>query len=225
MTINSKKGNKKMKKSFAVIGLGKFGCSVAIELAKAGCEVLAIDIEKDRVHAVADLVTCAVRADVRDTETMKTFGISNMDAVVVAITGSLDSSIIASIFAKDMGVPCVIAKSKGNTHTKILEKVGVDQIIIPEHESGVRVARNLATGDVLNFIELSDFIRMIEIQPKKEWLEHSLREIDLRKKYKTNVIAIRKDGKLNMDIDPDEVLHEDMSLLVTIHKNDLKKLL
>ena len=111
-----------MDKSFAVFGLGKFGRSVATELANAGADVLAVDINKERVHALADIATCAVAADIRDTEAMESLGISNMDAVVVAITRSLDASILATIFAKESGVPYVIAKSQDETHSKILKK-------------------------------------------------------------------------------------------------------
>ena len=149
-----------MKKSFVVFGLGKFGNSVAAELSNAGADVLAIDIDKERVQALADIATCAVCADIRDNETMATLGISNMDAAIVAITNSLDASILATIFCKEAGVPLVFAKSKNDTHTKILKKVGADKIVTPEHESGIRIARHLMTGNILDFIEISKNIRM-----------------------------------------------------------------
>ena len=124
------------KQSFAVIGLGKFGSSVAMELAAAGAQVLAIDRDEERVSDIADHVTYAVRADVCDGKVMASLGISNMDAVIVAITGSLDASIMASIMAKEAGVPLVIAKAKEDMHAKILRKTGADRVIIPERESG-----------------------------------------------------------------------------------------
>ena len=214
-----------MNKSFAVIGLGKFGESIARELASAGADVLAVDINKERVHALADIVTCAVTVDVRDTDAMESLGLSNMDAVVIAVTQSLDISILATIYAKECGVPYVVAKSKDETHTKILEKVGADKIIIPERETGVRIARHLVTGNILNFVELSDTIRMIEIGMRPEWAGRTLRELNLRSKEKINVIAIRSRGELEVSPDPDEILTPNMSMLITIDKKALNKLI
>lgn len=213
-----------MNKSFAVIGLGRFGESIATELANAGADVLAVDIDKERVHALADIVTCAVTVDVRDTEAMESLGLSNMDAVVIAVTKSLDISILATIYAKECGVPYVVAKSKDETHTKILEKVGADKIITPERETGIRIARHLLTGNVLNFVELSKTIRMIEIGMRPEWAGHTLRELDLRSKEKINVIAIRSNGELEVSPDPDEILTPDLSMLITLDKKSLDKL-
>ncbi len=212
-----------MDKSFAVFGLGKFGRSVATELANAGADVLAID--KERVHALADVVTCAVAADIRDTEAMEELGISNMDAVVVAITRSLDASILATIFAKEAGVPYVIAKSQDETHSKILKKVGADKVVRPELETGIRIARHLATGNILDFVELSETIKMLEINIKPDWAGCTLRELDLRGKEHINVIAIRKDGELIVNPDPDSILAPDLSMLITVEKKYLHRLI
>lgn len=214
-----------MKKSFAVLGLGKFGESIATELTNAGCEVLAIDTNKERVQDISDIVTYAVTADVCDTETMKTLGISNMDAVIVAITNNLNASIMATIFSKEAGVPYVIAKSSDDIHTKILEKVGADKVIIPEHETGVRIARRLISGNVLDFFELSQSIRMVEINIKPDWIGKSLRSLNLRQKYRINVIATRQNGEINLNPSPDEPLAGEMTMLVAIDKKDLDKLL
>jgi len=213
-----------MDKSFAVFGLGKFGRSVATELANAGADVLAVDKDKERVHAVADIVTCAVAVDIRDTEAMDSLGISNMDAVIVAITGSLDISILATIFAKEAGVPYVIAKSQDETHSKILQKVGADKIVRPELETGIRIARHLVTGNILDFVELSEKIKMIEINIKPGWAGHTLRELNLREKAHVNVIAIRKEGEIIANPLPDSILTPDLSMLVTVEKKYLHKL-
>ncbi|MDO4165774.1 MAG: TrkA family potassium uptake protein [Eubacteriales bacterium] len=213
-----------MKKSFAVLGLGKFGESIAKELTDAGCEVLAVDTNRERVQNLSDIVTYAVTADVCDTETMRSLGISNMDAVVVAITNNLNASILATIFAKEAGVPYVIAKSNDEIHTKVLEKVGADKVIIPEHESGVRIAHRLVSGNVLDFFELSQRIRMVEISIKPEWIGKSLRNLDLRQKHKINIIAIRQKGEIILNPDPDEELAEDITMLVIVDKEDLHRL-
>lgn len=214
-----------MNKSFAVFGIGKFGESVAIELSNAGCDVLAIDLDREKVHNISDQVTCAVKADVCDTESMKSLGISNMDAAIIAITGNLDASIMATIFAKEAGVPFVIAKSNDDTHTKILKKVGADKVIIPEHETGVRIARRLTTDNVLDFFELSQRIRMVEINIKPEWVGKTLRKLNLRQKHQINVIALRQNGEVNVGPDPDEALPDKITLLITVDKKDLEKLL
>lgn len=213
-----------MDKSFAVFGLGKFGSSVVTELANTGADVLAIDIDKERVHALADIATCAVAVDICDTEAMESLGISNMDAVVVAITGSLDISILATIFAREAGVPYIIAKSRDATHTKILQKVGADKIVRPELEAGVRIARHLATGNILDFVELSDTIKMIEINIRNEWIGHTLRELNLREREHINVIALRKNGELIVTPPPDNALEEGLSMLVIVKKKYLHKL-
>ena len=193
-----------MDNSFAVIGLGKFGRSVAIELTNTGADVLAIDIDKERVHSVADFVTCAVAVDVRDTEAMDTLGLSNMDAVVIAITGKLDIS----------------------THKKILEKLGADQTIMPEHETGIRLARKLSNRRVINFMEISDKLKMVEIDVKNNWVDKTLRELDLRNKENLNVIAIRKDTSSEYEVNPspDIKLTNNMTMLITCDVKDLDKL-
>lgn len=215
------------KQSFAVIGLGKFGSHVAMELAAAGANVLAIDIDEEKVADIAEYVTYAVRADVCDSKSMQSLGISNMDAVIVAITGSLDASIMATILAKEAGVKLVIAKAKEELHAKILRKTGADRVIIPERESGIRVAHNILAGNFLEFIEISQRVRMVEVEIKPEWVGKTLRELKLRNKYQVNVIALKesRNSDVMMNIDPDMKLREGMSLWLVVDKNNVERLL
>lgn len=215
------------KQSFAVIGLGKFGSHVAMELAAAGASVLAVDINEERVADIAEYVTYAVRADVCDSKAIQSLGISNMDAVIVAITGSLDASIMATILAKEAGVKLVIAKAKEEMHAKILKKTGADRVIIPERESGIRVAHNILAGNFLEFIEISQRVRMVEVEIKTEWVGKTLRELKLRNKYQVNVIALKEsmDSDVMMNIDPDMKLKEGMSLWLVVDKNNVERLL
>lgn len=215
------------KQSFAVIGLGKFGSHVAMELAAAGASVLAVDINEERVADIAEYVTYAVRADVCDSKAIQSLGISNMDAVIVAITGSLDASIMATILAKEAGVKLVIAKAKEEMHSKILKKTGADRVIIPERESGIRVAHNILAGNFLEFIEISQRVRMVEVEIKPEWVGKTLRELKLRNKYQVNVIALKEsmDSDVMMNIDPDMQLKEGMSLWLVVDKNNVERLL
>ena len=154
-------------------------------------------------------------------------GLSNMDAVVVTITESLDASIMATILAKEAGVPLVIAKAKEELHAKILKKTGADRVIIPERESGIRVAHNILAGNFLEFVELSQKIRMIEMQVKPEWVGKTLRELRLPNKYQANVIAIKQQegSEPDMHIDPDLQLEEGMSLWLVLDKNNMEKLI
>lgn len=190
--------------SYAVIGMGRFGTAVAMELANSGADVLAVDINEERVRAISEHVTCAVKADISDAETVASFGLGNMDAVVVAMTRSMDASILATISAKESGAKYVIAKAQNEMHAKILTKVGADKVIVPEKESGRRIAKNLINGNFLDFFELSDRISMVEIPVQEEWIGSNLKELDFRRKYSVNVIAYEANGKdLIVNIPPD----------------------
>ncbi len=221
------KGKKKVnvaKRSYAVLGLGKFGSSVAIELSRMGADVLAVDCNEERVAELADIVTCAVKADVCDTGTMATLGLSNMDGVVVAITGSIHASVLGTILAKEAGVPYVMAKSQDEVHSKILEKVGADKVMIPEKESGIATAHAIMSGTFMDFVELSESVSMIELTPKSEWIGKSLRELDLRKKKRINIIAMRENGEISPNPDPEKKLTDKISLLVLVDRRDIKRL-
>ena len=194
----------KKKNSYAVVGMGRFGSSVAKELSKGGADVLAIDLNEERVRSIAEHVTYAVKADITDAETVASLGLSNMDAVVVAVTRSMDASIMATIMAKENGAPYVIAKAMDEMHAKILRKVGADRVIIPEKESGVRIAKGLMNGKFLDFFELSEHISMVEIPIQEEWIGKNLRQLDFRREHSVNVIAYEEEGKeVIVNIPPD----------------------
>lgn len=211
--------------SFIIFGLGKFGESIAKELFLAGADVLAVDINKERVHEISTMVTRAVVANVCDGEAMQALGVSNMDVAIIAITGHLDASVLATIFCKEAGVPFICAKSKDNVHTHILEKLGADKVIIPEQESGIRIARHLLTGNVIDIVEISETIRMVEIAMQPEWENHTLRELNLRNKLNVNVIALRQNGNIIITPDPDLPLNKTMSFLIIAEQRALEKLL
>lgn len=194
----------KKNNSYAVVGMGRFGSSVAKELSKGGADVLAIDLNEERVRSIAEHVTYAVKADITDAETVASLGLSNMDAVVVAVTRSMDASIMATIMAKENGAPYVIAKAMDEMHAKILRKVGADRVIIPEKESGVRIAKGLMNGKFLDFFELSEHISMVEIPIQEEWIGKNLRQLDFRREHSVNVIAYEEEGKeVIVNIPPD----------------------
>jgi trk system potassium uptake protein TrkA len=214
-----------MDKSFAVIGVGRFGSSVALSLMESGAEVLIVDNNAERVNDLADRVTCAITADVSDPEAMKNLGLSNMDAVVVAMAQELEASIMSVMLAKEQGVPVVIAKARNTRMGDILQRVGADRIVYPEFESGIRTAKKLISSDFLEFFDLSENISLVEMLPKPSWVGHTLKELNLRRKYNVNVIAIKSNQEIVETVNPDEPLKAENPILVTVDKKNLKKLL
>ena len=214
-----------MKKSFAVIGLGRFGRSIAMELSKLGADVMVIDNDEEKINRLSDYVTCAINVDVSDTDALISTGIANMDAVIVAMADYLEPSIMGVITAKDLGVPLVIAKARDHVTGSIYDKVGADRVVFPERESGKRISKQLMCADFLEFFELSDSVSLIELMPKKEWVGKSLRELNLRREYKINVIAVKENDDVNVAMDPDEPLKADCPLIITVRKEDMKRLM
>ncbi len=212
------------KKEFVVFGLGRFGSSVATTLADGGCEVLAVDYNEDRVHEVADSVTCAVKADVCDSESLGSLGISNFDGAVVAIGENLEASVMVTILVKELGIPFVLAKAQSEIHAKVLKKVGADKVVFPEKETGIRIAHNLMMGNMFNAIELSSTTSMMEIDVPVSWANYSIKELNLRAKYKINVIGLRRGDKLDINPEPDEKLLTEDVLIVIGNNEILNKL-
>ena len=211
-------------KSYAVFGLGRYGIAVATELVNNGADVLAVDIDEDIVNsAVADIPFCRC-ADITDPEVIKQLGISNVDVVIVAMANNLEASVMSVILCKEAGVKMVIAKCADEMQGKILCKVGADKVVYPENESGVRLAKNLLSAGMVDIIDLSDDISVIEIPVKEKWVGKSLVELDLRKKYAINIIAIRNGEDILVNVDPNVQLSKEMQLVVIINKTNINKL-
>lgn len=185
-------------KTFVVIGLGRFGSAVAVELCRLGCEVLAIDSQEDRVQAVADQVTHAVCGDARDAGVLRSLGVRNYDCAVVASGSDVGVSALITLSLKEMGIPKVICKAQSHTHRKVLEKIGADRVIFPEYETGVKLAQGLSSSSILNFIELSEDYGIVELAPPKSWVGRTIRELDVRNVHHVNIIAVRGSGDLNI---------------------------
>lgn len=206
-------------KEFVVFGLGRFGKSVAITLAESGCEVLVVDNNEDKIHDIADIVTYAIKADVTDAETLSTLGIGNFDGAVIAIGEHLEASVLATILVKELGIPFVLAKVQTETQAKVLMRVGADKVVFPEKETGIRIANKLIHGNFFDAVELSSTYSLMEINAKEEWFGHTLKELDLRRRYDINVIGIKNDGKLNINPTADErIVRGDV--FVVIGEND-----
>ncbi|TKH05749.1 TrkA family potassium uptake protein [Peribacillus simplex] len=209
------------KRQYAVIGLGRFGTSVAHRLYSAGQEVLGIDVNEERVENAELSVTHAVMADTTEEETLKSIGIRNFDCVIVAIGNDMQSSILTTLLLKEIGVKKVIAKALNKNHGQVLTKIGADWVIYPERDMGERVANQLLSPNMLNYIELSKEYNIEEIILPMSMKGKSLRELDLRAKYNISVIAIVSNGEIIIAPSPDQDIHEKDMLLVVGNKEDL----
>ena len=211
-----------MGRTFAVLGLGRFGKKLAVSLYDMGEEVMAIDRNPELVEAVSGSVTYAIEADVSNADALKGVNIGEIDTVIVAMGSDLTASIMAVMVSKEQGVPHVIAKAADERMGEILRKVGADRIIFPEEDTGLRIARKLSSDSFLDFFDIDDNLCLVEIKPKQEWIGKNLIELQLRDKYRMNVVAIKDHSEMRSFIDPKRPLEDDTELLVIIEKDDLK---
>ena len=212
------------KKSYAVIGLGRYGKAVARELLQNGAEVLAIDMDPEVVNAVARVIPHCKGADITNIDAIKQLGIADMDAVIIAMASNLEASVMATMLCKEAGVKHVIVKCANKLHQRMLLKIGADEVTFPEHESGVRLAKNLVSAGFVDIAELSDDVSIVELEVKDEWEGKTLIELSLRRKFGINVVGIRKQDRLITNIDPEMLLRNEMTLVVIASKQALKKL-
>jgi len=202
-------------KQFAVIGLGRFGSSIATTLFKLGYEVLAIDSDEEQVQKSSELVTHVIQADTTDENTLKALGIRNFDVVVVAIGEDIQANVLTTLLLKDLGVKYIVAKARNELHGKMLAKIGADRVVYPERDMGLRVAHNLVATNVLEYIELSPDLSVAEITAPKILIGKSLAEANLRVKYEINVVAIKREETLIIPPPPDEKIQvEDILIFV-----------
>ena len=213
-----------MKKIYAVFGLGRYGIAVARELVRNGAEVIAVDSDERIVNAAADELPICKCADVTDHEVIRQLGISNVDVVIIAMASNLEASVMAVTLCKEIGVKTVIAKSANEMHQKILMRVGADKVVFPENESGIRLARNLLSSGFVDMVSLAKNVSMIELDVKPEWINKNLIELNLRRKYSINVVAILKGESVSVDIDPHAPLQADDTLIVIANTEKLSKL-
>ena len=185
-------------KSYFVIGLGLFGAEVARKLCTLGCEVLAMDVRSDLVNQVAPDVTHAVVGDAQDKEVLRALDAGNFDCAIIAIGDDLAASVLTTMNLKELGVPYVVCKAHDQTHRRVLEKLGVDRVLIPECEFAGRLARSLSSHNVLDYIELSEEYGILEVPAPKSWIGSSLKELNVRAKLGLNILAIKSDGQINV---------------------------
>lgn len=213
-----------MNQSYAVFGLGLYGKALATELVKSGAEVLAVDINENIVNtAIADIPFCKC-ADVTDAEVIRQLGIANIDVVVITMATDLEASVLATMLCKEVGVKKVIVKCADEMSCRILSKVGADQVVIPEKEAGTRMAKNLVSDGFVDILEVSRDVSMVEMAVRPEWVGKNLLELDLRKKYGINVVAIIDDKTVITNIDPSRPFTGSMKLIVIANVSKISKL-
>ena len=185
-------------KSYVVIGLGRFGAQVARQLCALGCEVLAMDVSAELVQQISADVTHAVVGDGQDKGVLKALGVRDMDCGIVAIGDDLAASVLTTMNMKELGVPYIVCKAHDETHRRVLEKLGADRVVIPEKENAARLAKSLSAPNVLDYIELSEDFGIIEVPAPKSWHDKTLIELNIRAKLGVNILAVRREGKINV---------------------------
>jgi len=211
-------------KQFVVFGLGRFGTSLAMTLAEAGYEVMAVDQSEEKVQDISTFVTHAVQADATDLDTLKALGIRNFDVAIVAMGKDMQSSIMATLLLKELEVPYVVAKASTDTHKKVLEKLGADRIISPEQDMGKRLANNLIAGNIIDYIQLSHDYSIMEISILPEWRDHSIMELDIRAKYGINIIAVERGTEIYVTPKPECILKENDLLVIVGNNKSIQEL-
>ncbi|EDW23327.1 TrkA family potassium uptake protein [Bacillus sp. FSL K6-4563] len=203
-----------MKKEYAVIGLGRFGGSICKALSEEGLEVMAMDMNEDRVNEYAKIASHAVIGDSTDENVLKNLGIRNFDHVIVAIGENIQASILTTIMLKELGVKMVTVKAQNDYHEKVLNKIGADRIVHPERDMGRRIAHKIISNNVLDYLELSDEYSLIEIVANSRLAGHSLLDLDIRAKYGINIVAIKRGKEVIVSPLADEMIQKEDILIV-----------
>lgn len=209
-----------MKKTqYVVVGLGRFGSSISKELVKLGNEVLGIDKDEEKVDEMSHELTHAVVADATDEDVLKSLGVRNFDCAVVAIGDDIQSSILAAIVLKDLGIKKVVAKALSELHGKVLQKLGVDRVIYPERDMGIRVAHQLNSPNLLDYIEISKDYTIAELSVPKRLCGRTIKQLDPRAKYGCSVVAINKQTGVIIAPTATDIVNEN-DIMVIIGTND-----
>ena len=206
-------------KQYIVIGCGRFGSSVAKKMCQLGNEVMVIDKEEDSINNIAELVTHTAIVDVTEERDLKSIGLGNFDVVIVAISSDIRASIMATVMAKEMGVPKVVCKAKDELQAKVLYKIGADKVVFPERDMGIRLAYNLASENILDQINLDPEYSIMEIVTPQNWVGKTIIELNLRAKYDITVLAVKTQSGLKVMPSPNYKMQE-KNILIIIGNTD-----
>jgi trk system potassium uptake protein len=215
------KGGERVKKLFAVLGLGRFGGTLVEELTKMNVEVLAVDENEEVVEKYADIATHVVQSKINDESDLKALGISNVDHAIVSFGNNIETSILAAMLLKEMGIKQVWVKAANYYHQKVLEKVGTDRVIHPERDMARRIAHHVVTEKMIDYIELSPDYSLVEIIASEKLHNKSLLQSDVRATFGCNIIGIQRGKEMIISPSADEVILENDKLLVIGHTKDI----
>ena len=211
--------SKSKDKQYHVIGCGRFGSSVAKKMCQLGNEVMVIDKDEDSINNIAELVTHTAIVDVTEERDLKSIGLGNFDVVIVAISSDIRASIMATVMAKEMGVPKVVCKAKDELQAKVLYKIGADKVVFPERDMGIRLAYNLASENILDQINLDPEYSIMEIVTPQNWVGKTIIELNLRAKYDITVLAVKTQSGLKVMPSPNYKMQE-KNILIIIGNTD-----
>ena len=211
-------------KQYLVLGLGRFGTSVAKALYDLGQEVLAIDSDEELVNDIAPYVTQALQLDATDETLLAGLGVKNFDAAIVSIGQNTRDSILVCVLLKELGVPALIAKANDELHAKVLRKIGVDRVVFPERDMGVRLARSIISPGVLELMNLSDDYQIIEVLVPAKWVGNTIIGVDVRRKHGVNILAIHRGDRFLVAPAADMLFESNDTLLLMGKKEDIERL-
>ncbi|KSU62353.1 potassium transporter Trk [[Bacillus] enclensis] len=212
-----------MKKEFVVIGLGRFGGSIVRSLTEQGMEVMAIDQDEDKVNEFSSIASHAVMADSTDESVLKSLGIKNFDHVIVAIGDDIQSSILTTLMLKEIGVEKITVKAQNDYHEKVLRKIGANQVVHPERDMGRRIAHNIVSNNVLDYLELSDEHSIVEIVANDHLAGNTLSSLDIRARYGINIVAVKRDRDIIVSPQADEEIRVGDILIVIGADSDINR--
>jgi trk system potassium uptake protein len=216
-------GGKIMKRDYAVIGLGRFGGSICRELSMEGMEVLVIDNDEDKINEYKNIASHAVIADATDEASLKELGIKNIDHVIVAIGDNIQASILTTVILTDLGIKKITVKAQNDYHEKILNKIGADNVVHPERDMGKRIAHNIISNNILDYLELSDDHSIVEVKAGEKMVGKTLIDLDIRANYGCNVVAIKQGKDINVSPAAEDVLVEEDVLIVIGSDKDISR--
>lgn len=206
-------------KQFLVLGLGSFGNSITKTLYDLGHEVMAVDSDNEKVEKAIEFSTHAVQANIVDENTLKSLGVRNYDAVILAVGEDIKASILVSMILKELGCKFIMAKANDDIHAKVLRQLGVDKVVFPERDTGIRVAKSLVTKSIVDIMELDDDYRIVEIKVPTAWYNKSIVDLDVRKKFHINVLSINRGGNYIVSPAPNTVF-QDHDVMLILGKSD-----
>ncbi|KXZ14791.1 potassium transporter Trk [Bacillus nakamurai] len=212
-----------MRKEFAVIGLGRFGGSICKALSEEGLEVMAMDIDEDKVNEYAKIASHAVIGDSTDESVLKNLGMRNFDHVIVAIGENIQASILTTLILKELGVQTITVKAQNDYHEKVLAKIGADHIVHPERDMAKRIAHNIVSNNVLDYLELSDEHSIVEIVANSRLAGNTLLDLDIRAKYGINIVAIKREKEVIVSPLATEVIQKEDILIVIGSISDISR--